>query len=86
MDESLLEIRTWRGKGYKPLVDFGGWRVAVFRFLEELCSDKIESMERHVETDEVFVLVEGRGVLVIGDVASRVDRALPKVMHIAEVC
>lgn len=65
--KSLLEIHEYKGEGYKPLVDFGEWRVAVLRYIDELLPYNIEKMQRHEETDEVFVLLEGRCILFIGE-------------------
>jgi len=66
MDTSVLEIHDYHGEGYQPLVDYGDWRVAMLRFLEKLQPEQIDSMERHKETDEVFVLLGGQGVLILG--------------------
>jgi ureidoglycolate hydrolase len=78
MDESLLEIREHRDGGYKPLIDYGEWRVAILNYLEDLQPDRIKTMERHTETDEVFVLLSGRGVLILGGNYPEVDRILPQ--------
>jgi ureidoglycolate hydrolase len=67
MDEQLLEVRTYTGEGYEPLVDFGTWRVAYLRYIDELEPDNIQRVERHLQTDEVFVLLNGQAVLFIGD-------------------
>ncbi|MEW6403571.1 MAG: hypothetical protein AB1649_17385 [Chloroflexota bacterium] len=81
MDESLLEIRDHQGSGYQPLIDFGRWRVAILRYLDEIQPDRIESMERHMETDEVFVLLNGRGVLLMGGNEKEVERLEPQAME-----
>lgn len=65
-DESLLEIRSYDGSGYQPLIDFGEWRVAILRYLDDIRPDRIDSMERHTQTDEVFILLRGRGLLIMG--------------------
>jgi hypothetical protein len=67
IDESLLEVRTYGGEGYMPLIDYGEWRVAVLRHADELLPQNIDNMQRHDETDEVFVLLEGRCILFIGE-------------------
>jgi ureidoglycolate hydrolase len=85
LDETLLEIRNYHGDGYKPLVDYGEWRVAILRFVDGLQPDRIDSMERHIETDEVFVLLRGQGVLIIGGNVGQVDRILPQVMEPGEI-
>ncbi len=72
MDEKLLEIREYTDIGYKPLVDYGAWRVAILNYIDELIPERIERLERHNETDEVFVLWAGQAVLFMGD--SKSDR------------
>ena len=67
MNSDILSILEFNGEGYKPLVDFGTWRVAFLRFIDELIPENIHRLERHVETDEVFVLLEGKAVLFFGE-------------------
>ena len=74
MDESLLEIQDYDGAGFKPLIFFGSWRVAILRYLDDLQPDQIDSMERHTETDEVFVLLRGRGTFNFGGQRIKVQR------------
>ena len=81
MDDNLLQISEYVGEGYKPLVDYAGWRVAILRYIDELQPDRIESMERHVETDEVFVLLFGQGILLVGGNEARVNGIHPRVME-----
>ena len=85
MDETLLEIRDYQGKGYQPLVDYGDWRVAILRYLDELQPDRIDSMERHTETDEVFVLLFGQGVLIMGGCEAQVERIYPQEMELGKI-
>ncbi len=73
ISESLLEIRSYDGIGYQPLVDYGHWRVAVLRYHPELEPDAIATMQRHNETDEVFVLLTGRCILFLGSGQDRVE-------------
>ncbi len=67
ISESLLEVREYAGEGYQPLIDFGAWRVAILRYHPELLPFNITDMQRHDETDEVFVLLMGRCMLFLGD-------------------
>ena len=85
MDESLLEIRDYDGAGFKPLVNFGNWRVAILRYMDELHADRIDSMERHTETDEVFVLLCGRGTLILGGNGSKCKGALSQPMVVGRI-
>ncbi|MEK6752309.1 MAG: hypothetical protein AABZ00_08580 [Chloroflexota bacterium] len=65
--ESLIEIREHNGADYKPLVDYQTWRVALMNYTADLTPDKINRMQKHTETDEVFVLMTGRCILFIGE-------------------
>jgi hypothetical protein len=81
MNENLLEMHEYLGEGYKPLIDFNCWRVAVLRYLDELQPDKISYFERHNETDEVFVLLQGQAVLFMGEGGETVETVHPVVMR-----
>lgn len=80
LDENLLEIHDYDGAGYRPLVDFGSWRVAILNFLEGVRPEHNDRFERHTETDEVFVLTRGRGVLLLGGNQAEVGRIYPETM------
>jgi hypothetical protein len=82
MDESLLEIRNYTGEGFKPLISFGDWRVAVLNYTEGVHPDNNKTMERHTETDEVFVLTRGKGILLIGGNGPQVEMVYPQKMEI----
>ncbi len=85
MDEQLLEIRDYEGEGYQPLVDYGTWRVAILRFLDGLQPERQSSMERHTETDEVFVLTKGKGMLIMGGNGMQIDGIYPQIMEIGKI-
>jgi len=67
INENLLEIREHKLSGYKPLVDYANWRVAILNFSDDLRSENISTLQRHNETDEVFVLLRGRCILFLGE-------------------
>ncbi|PKN37404.1 MAG: hypothetical protein CVU62_10460 [Deltaproteobacteria bacterium HGW-Deltaproteobacteria-2] len=73
IDERLLEICSYDGSGYKPLIDYDKWRVAILRYCDELLPERILTMQRHDETDEVFVLLEGRCILFLGEGNNTID-------------
>lgn len=85
MDESLLEIRDFRGVGYQPLVDYADWRVAILNYLDNVRPDLNNTMERHLETDEVFVLTRGKGVLLMGGNGAQAEKVQPEVMDIGKI-
>ncbi len=72
--ESLIEIRSYTAEGYRPLVDYGAWRVAVLNYIDELLPQNIHAMQQHAETDEVFVLLQGRCILFLGEGIEHVER------------
>lgn len=67
ISESLLEVREHDAPDYKPLVDYQNWRVALMNYTPDLTPDKIHRMQKHTETDEVFVLLAGRCILFLGE-------------------
>ena len=71
--ETLLEIREHNSVGYLPLIDYGTWRVAILRFIDELLPQNLGKMQRHDETDEVFVLLAGRCILFVGEGTKQVS-------------
>lgn len=63
ISENLFEVHSYTGEGFRPLVVFNSWRVAILNYIDEIHPARISSMERHTETDEVFMLVRGQGIL-----------------------
>jgi ureidoglycolate hydrolase len=72
--ERLLQVTDYTGEGYQPLVDYGSWRVAILRYIDELLPQNITKMQRHDETDEVFVLLAGRCILFLGEGDDRISQ------------
>lgn len=71
-----LDIITETEAGFHPVVDFGQWRTAVTCYGKRQSLDAIKSLSRHLETDEVFILVKGSCTLFIGgqeDVISEIS-------------
>lgn len=74
VNSALLEIHQHEGDGYKPQVDFANWRVAVLNFSPDLLPENLTRMQRHNETDEVFVLLQGQCILFVGEGQESVTR------------
>lgn len=51
---------------------FGAWRVAMINHGQKFAAGHLTYLERHCETDEVFVLLEGEATLIIGQDLKRV--------------
>jgi hypothetical protein len=65
--ESLIEIREHNEPDYMPLIDYQSWRVALMNYTADLLPEKINRVQKHTETDEVFVLMKGRCILFLGE-------------------
>jgi uncharacterized protein YjlB len=65
--DTLLEIEEYTGIGYQPVIDYESWRVAILRWHDDMLPENIDTFHRHLETDEVFVLLTGKCILFIGD-------------------
>ena len=65
--ESLIEIREHNEPDYRPLIDYQSWRVALMNYTTDLLPEKINRMQKHLETNEVFVLLTGHCILFIGE-------------------
>ena len=71
-----LEIFHWEKQGYKPLVFSDGWQVALLNWEPLLARENLDEIERHNQTDEVFVLLRGWSVLFVrseGETINAVD-------------
>ncbi|OCL25985.1 hypothetical protein U472_08125 [Orenia metallireducens] len=65
--KELLEVKEYIDEGYKPVIDYGQWRVAILNYCDELLPQKITKMQKHLQTDEVFILLAGKCILFIGE-------------------
>lgn len=65
MPEKWLEVKEHTSPDYAPLADFGSWRVALLNASPAYTQDAIRSLQRHRETDEVFVLLNGECTLLL---------------------
>jgi mannose-6-phosphate isomerase-like protein (cupin superfamily) len=53
--------------GYHPFLISEGWQVAQLNYMDEQHIDNIYRMEVHHKTDEVFVLLKGKAVLILAE-------------------
>jgi len=83
--EKLVDVKEYHGAGYKPMIDFNNWRVALLRNSPTDAPEKITFMEKHNETDEVFVLLEGKCILFIGDGDDKITKIYPVDMQIGKL-
>ena len=85
MDENLLQVCEYNDEGYRPLIDFNGWRVAILNYIDDLHPRNNLRMERHCQTDEVFVLLRGRATLIIGGNDPHTLEFLPQPMEFGKL-
>ena len=62
-----LQILEHKEEGYQRKVDFEHWTVALMNYAPKLTREGLRYIERHMETDEVFVLLTGTASLLIGE-------------------
>ena len=54
-----IEVKEYTGEGYSPVIDYESWRVATLNYIDELEVPNIDNMQKHLLSDEVFVLLKG---------------------------
>ena len=63
MNSNEIEVSEYTDEGYRSLVEYGDWRVAILNYIDELEINNLKTMQKHTESDEVFVLLSGDFVL-----------------------
>lgn len=56
-----MEILDFCGEDFKAVLEFEGWKIGLLRYSERFSDFKV--MERHLQTDEAFVLLDGEATL-----------------------
>ena len=75
-----IDIYSPDKDGYEVKHTFGAWRVAYLRYAERF--DRITYLERHLETDEIFVLLQGEAVLLHGENIEKTQMEFNKIYNI----
>jgi len=68
-----LDILEHNGTEFRRLVSNAKWTLASLNWAPRFDEDHLVELERHLLTDEVFVLLQGRAVLLLGENAERVE-------------
>ena len=61
MEAGQIKIFEHFSEGFKVAAEYGEWKVGMLRYNERF--SRLGEMERHMLTDEVFVLVSGSATL-----------------------
>ncbi len=62
-----VDVFGWDGEGYQPFISHRDWLVALMNWELRFDITNVGRVERHNQTDEVFVLTHGQSVLFIDD-------------------
>ena len=77
-----IEILDYVGEGYNRTLSFQTWRVAFLNFAEKFREENIKYVERHTCTDEVFLLLEGKATLLLGEELQKVELEKNKLYNV----
>ena len=77
-----IEVFGYDGEGYERTMNFESWRVAIANYAERFDKDKFDKLERHLLTDEVFVLLSGDAQLVIGMEMKHITLEIGKIYNV----
>ena len=77
-----IDILEHNGPGYATVMKFESWRVAVLNYAKEFDPETPLKLERHMETDEIFVLLDGNATLIIGEEKQRYVMEKNKVYNV----
>lgn len=69
-----IEISEYTEPGYSPVVDYESWRVAILNDIDELEIPNLKTMQKHLWSDEVFVLLKGSCILFTGGNGEEVSK------------
>lgn len=75
---NLLEVLSFDGIGYQPLMHCRDFRVAMLNYHPELLIENITNFQQHSLTDEAFILLSGSCTLFLAE-----DETIEKVHGVA---
>lgn len=81
-NEYGVEIYDYTGESYRSAVQFGSWRVAYLNHGKPFMEENFEKIERHNESDEVFLLLAGKATLIIGEELNRIEMEPHKLYNV----
>lgn len=76
-----VEIFESDEPNYHRLFARDGWRVAVLNHGDRFLETNPLQLERHLKTDETFVLIEGEAALLVGEKAERLPMQKGKIYN-----
>jgi mannose-6-phosphate isomerase-like protein (cupin superfamily) len=64
----MIETYEYNAEGYHPFLIRDGWQVAQLNYMEAQDPEKIVKVDMHMRTDEVFILLRGKAILIAATV------------------
>ena len=77
-----IEIYDYNGDNYQTAMRFDSWRVAYLNHGDRFSEENFEKIERHNESDEVFILLAGKATLIIGEELNRIEMEPHKLYNV----
>ena len=77
----LIEKHHISEEGYHPFLIRDGWQVAQLNYMEAQNIENIHKLDVHHNTDEVFILLKGKVVLIGADVQKSVPEFTVELMR-----
>jgi mannose-6-phosphate isomerase-like protein (cupin superfamily) len=65
VSQGKLKVEAFEGQGLSRVVEHGDWFVAIKNWKPANDIDGFDMIERHMQTDEVFVLLDGGCTLLV---------------------
>ncbi len=57
----MIEVLKYEGEDFKKVLSFESWAIGLINWSERFSDFKV--LERHLETDEAFILLKGEATL-----------------------
>lgn len=58
----MIEKHSFKGEDFAVAMQFEGWKIGLLRYSERF--SKFDRLERHLNTDEAFILLDGEAELI----------------------
>ena len=70
----MVEKFTFNGIDFKVVHQFEGWKIGFLRYSDRF--SKFDRLERHLLTDEAFILLDGQAVLYTEDESIPMEKCI----------
>ncbi|MBD0779867.1 hypothetical protein HPE56_18880 [Maribacter sp. ANRC-HE7] len=84
----MIEAYNIKEKGYHPFIVKEGWQLARLNFTEAQHINQIIRLDVHLKTDEIFIPITGKSVLIAASMVNnepQFETELMKINHIYNI-